>query len=139
MENKRKSILMWKTKLSKPFIIVSVCSMLLFTLVFAALVASTMSSEMGLAQSSRIIWSNSFLKFLLIQLGANIFLLFIIFNTLNRSVGAFPRIGNILDKVIAGDHTVRIGLRKKDYDHVVTLATKINKVLEILEAKAKQK
>ncbi|HNQ51439.1 MAG TPA: hypothetical protein PKL03_08385, partial [Candidatus Omnitrophota bacterium] len=70
-------------------------------------------------------------------LAANASLLFIIFNTLHRTIGAFPRIENNLEKVINGDYSIRIGVRKKDNEHVASLASKINKVLEVLESKAK--
>jgi hypothetical protein len=137
MENKRQHVLKWKSKLSTPFVIVSVCGMLLFTLVFGLMASSIMSNQLGFGQADQSIWRVSFLAFILIQLGANVTLLVIIFATLHRTIGAFPRLEQNLDKVIAGDYTVRVGLRNKDNEHVAGLVTKINKVLEILEQKSK--
>jgi hypothetical protein len=139
MDNKRQNVMKWKSKLSTPFVVVSVCGMLLFTLVFGFLVSSTMSNQLAYAQSNQNIWRMSFLVFILIQLGANVTLLVIIFTTLHKTIGAFPRIEQNLDKVIAGDYSIRIGLRGKDNDHVAKLVTKLNKVLEVLESKSKQK
>ena len=139
MDNKRQNVMQWKSKLSTPFVVVSVCGMLLFTLVFGFLVSSTMSSQLTYAQSDQNIWRISFLIFILIQLGANVTLLLIIFTTLHKTIGAFPRIEQNLDKVLAGDYSIRIGLRGKDNDHVAKLVTKLNKVLEVLESKSKQK
>jgi predicted membrane protein len=139
MENKRQHILKWKSKLSTPFIIVTVAGMLLFTLMFSFLVANMMSDQLISSQGAKSLWRMSFLIFLGIQLLANITLLIIMFTVLHRTIGAFPRIENNLEKVLAGDHAIRIGLRKKDNEHVTGLVTKLNKVLELLESKAKQK
>jgi len=129
----------WKTKLSTPFVVISVCGMLLFTLVFGFLVSTTMSSQMSFGQADQNIWRISFLIFILIQLGANAALLVIIFTTLHKTIGAFPRIEQNLDKILAGDYSIRIGLRSKDNEHVAGLVTKLNQVLEMLESKSKQK
>ncbi|HQO37532.1 MAG TPA: hypothetical protein PK107_01810 [Candidatus Omnitrophota bacterium] len=137
MDNKRQNVFQWKTKLSTPFVVISVCGMLMFTLVFGILVSVTMSDQMTFNPNAQNIWRISFLVFILIQLAANASLLFIIFNTLHRTIGAFPRIENNLEKVINGDYSIRIGVRKKDNEHVASLASKINKVLEVLESKAK--
>jgi glucan phosphoethanolaminetransferase (alkaline phosphatase superfamily) len=139
MENKRQHILKWKTKLSTPFIIVTVAGMLLFTLMFSFLVANMMSDQLISTQGAKSLWRISFLIFLAIQLLANITLLIIMFMVLHRTIGAFPRIENNLEKVLAGDYAIRIGLRKKDNEHVTGLVTKLNKVLELLESKAKQR
>ncbi|MFA5100848.1 MAG: hypothetical protein WC547_08210 [Candidatus Omnitrophota bacterium] len=137
MDNKRQNVFQWKTKLSTPFVVISVCGMLMFTLVFGILVSVTMSNQMTFNPNAQNIWRISFLVFILIQLAANASLLFIIFNTLHKTIGAFPRIENNLEKVINGDYSIRIGVRKKDNEHVASLASKINKVLEVLESKAK--
>jgi hypothetical protein len=139
MDNKRKNVMQWKTKLSTPFVVVAVCGMLLFTLVFGFLVSSTMSNQLTYAQSDQNVWRMSFLIFILIQLGANVTLLFIIFTTLHKTIGAFPRIEANLDKVLGGDYSIRIGVRGKDNDHVAKMVTKLNQILELLESKTKQK
>jgi MFS family permease len=139
MDNKRQHILKWKSKLSTPFIIVTVAGMLLFTLMFSFLVANMMSDQLISSQGAKSLWRMSFLIFLAIQLLANITLLIIMFTVLHKTIGAFPRIENNLEKVLAGDYAIRIGLRKKDNEHVTGLVTKLNKVLELLESKAKQR
>jgi MFS family permease len=139
MDNKRQHILKWKSKLSTPFIIVTVAGMLLFTLMFSFLVANMMSDQLISSQGAKSLWRISFLIFLAIQLLANITLLIIMFTVLHKTIGAFPRIENNLEKVLAGDYAIRIGLRKKDNEHVTGLVTKLNKVLELLESKAKQR
>jgi MFS family permease len=139
MDNKRQHILKWKSKLSTPFIIVVVAGMLLFTLMFSFLVANMMSDQLISSQGAKSLWRISFLVFLAIQLLANITLLIIMFTVLHRTIGAFPRIENNLEKVLAGDYAIRIGLRKKDNEHVTGLVTKLNKVLELLESKTKQR
>jgi len=139
MDNKRKSVMHWKTKLSTPFIIISISGMLLFTLMFSILVSITMSDQVGNSHVNSNVWRISFLVFMLIQLIAQGSLLALMFTVLHRTIGAFPRIGNNLDKVIAGDYSIRIGLRNKDNEHVTGLVNKLNLVLDILENKAKQK
>jgi hypothetical protein len=138
MNNKRQNVLKWKSKLSTPFVVISICGMLLFTLVFSLLVSSTMSNQLSYNWPTQNMWRSTFFIFILIQLGANVALLVIIFATLHKTIGAFPRIGQNLDKVIAGDYSIRIGLRNKDNEYVGDLVTKINKVLEILESKSKK-
>jgi len=137
MDNKRKNIFQWKTKLSTPFIVISVCGMLLFTLVFGILVSVTMSDQMTFNPNAQNIWRVSFLVFILIQIAANAALLTIIFSTLQKTIGAFPRIEKNLEQVIAGNYSIRIGVRQKDNEHVASLVSKINKVLEVLENKTK--
>jgi len=139
MANKRKNVMQMKNQLSTPFVIISVCGMLLFTLVFGFLVSSTMSSQFAFALPNQNVWRISFLIFILIQLGVNITLLIITLTTLHKTIGAFPRLERDLDKILAGDYAVRIGLREKDDKLVSKLATKINKVLNILENKVNQK
>jgi hypothetical protein len=139
MDNKRQNILKWKSKLSTPFVIVTMAGMLLFTLVFGFMVSTTMSSQLMTISRVQNIWRISFLIFLIIQVLANITLLTIMFIVLQRTIGSFPRIEQNLEKVLAGDYTIRIGLRNKDNEHVTGLVSKINKVLELLESKAKQK
>jgi hypothetical protein len=139
MDNKRKNVMQLKNKFSTPFIVVIVCGLLLFTLAFGLLASLTITSQMTYNEYSQHIWRISFLVLILIQLAANATLLVIIFKTLHKTIGAFPRIGANLDKVVAGDYSIRIGLRSKDNEYVVSLVTKINQVLEVLENKAKQK
>jgi len=63
-----------------------------------------------------------------------IILLITIVFFLHRTVGPLDRIENELEKVINGNYSVRITVRKKDI--LYSLIEKINKVLEILSKKA---
>jgi len=137
MDNKRKNIFEWKTKLSMPFVIIAVSGMLLFTIVFGIVVSVTLSDQMAFTTHARDIWRISFLVFILIQLIANVAILTIIFSTLHKTMGAFPRIERNLDKVLAGDYSVRIGLREKDNEELAAVVSRFNKILELLESKSK--
>jgi HAMP domain-containing protein len=52
-----------------------------------------------------------------------------------RTVGPIPRMEKILDKVINGDYSQRITIRKKDTIH--SLADRLNQVIGLLEKKSK--
>lgn len=54
---------------------------------------------------------------------------------LNRSLGAMPRVEGALDKVIAGDYSQRVVIRKNDIIH--SLVNRVNKIIELLEEKSK--
>jgi hypothetical protein len=56
-----------------------------------------------------------------------------IFWLVQRGLGPLTRIEQVLDKVIAGDYKVRLGVREKDL--LYTFINKVNRVLELLEKK----
>jgi methyl-accepting chemotaxis protein len=58
-----------------------------------------------------------------------------IFMLVRYGLGPLGRIEKILDQVLNGDYTQRITLRKKDL--LASFAAKLNKVIELLEQKAK--
>jgi methyl-accepting chemotaxis protein len=58
-----------------------------------------------------------------------------IFMLVQHGLGPLDRIEKILDRVINGDYTQRITLRKKDL--FTSFAAKLSKVIELLEQKAK--
>lgn len=49
----------------------------------------------------------------------------------NRIVGPFPRLGRELDKVIAGDHSIRVKVRDKD--ELSGFVNKVNLLLEKID------
>jgi signal transduction histidine kinase len=53
------------------------------------------------------------------------------FLLLHRTLGALPRMEEILDKVIKGDHSLRINIRKEDI--MRSFVDKLNKVVELLQ------
>ena len=57
------------------------------------------------------------------------------FLLLHRTLGALPRMEEILNKVIAGDYSLRIHIREEDI--LRFFVDKLNKVFELLEKKSK--
>ena len=75
---------------------------------------------------------------IILQLGfAGLFSTFLIamFVILHRTMGPIPRMEKILDRVINGESSLRIAIRKKDL--VRPFADKLNQVLDLLERKTK--
>lgn len=62
-------------------------------------------------------------------------LLIITFVVLHRTLGPIPRMEKILEKIINGDYSLRINVRKKDL--IRPFVDKLNRVLQLLEEKAK--
>lgn len=54
---------------------------------------------------------------------------------LHRTLGPIPRMERILEKIINGDYSLRINVRKKDI--IRPFVDKLNRVLQLLEEKAK--
>lgn len=54
---------------------------------------------------------------------------------LHRTLGPIPRMERILEKIISGEYSLRINVRKKDI--IRPFVDKLNKVLQLLEEKAK--
>ena len=71
---------------------------------------------------------------LLCFIAVDIAFLGILFIILHRSLGAIPRLEDALDRVINGESSLRITIRKKDI--IQPLADKVNKVLDLLESKS---
>ncbi|MFA5361651.1 MAG: hypothetical protein WC335_00160 [Candidatus Omnitrophota bacterium] len=53
------------------------------------------------------------------------------FLLLHRTLGALPRMEETVDKIIKGDYSLRITLRKEDIMH--SFVDKLNKVFELLQ------
>ncbi len=79
-------------------------------------------------------WLNSVISQLSFT-AAILVLLVTMFVLLHRSLGPIPRMERVLDKIIEGDHSLRLTVRKKD--SVYSFVAKLNKVLDLLEKKGK--
>jgi nitrate/nitrite-specific signal transduction histidine kinase len=90
-----------------------------------------------LISSSRdsLMWQVNLVLLQVCFTGAIFTFLFTIFYLAHRGLGPLPRIEDVLDKVIAGDYKQRIGVREKDI--LFSFITKVNKVIETLDNKAK--
>lgn len=136
--NKRNPILKWKNEISNPFIIVILSSMTLFTICFLVLTLITMKTLSKYSVLDQSTWLFVFIVFVLIQICVNSLILLLMFTILHKTTGAFPRIEAILDKIIAGNYSLRLGLRDGDNKQVESLINKFNKVLDILDSKTKK-
>ena len=85
-------------------------------------------------QTSSSWWLNSVISQLSFT-AAIIVLLVTMFIILHRSLGAIPRIEKVLDKIIEGDYSLRLTVRKKDT--IYSLIGKLNKIIDLLEKKTK--
>ncbi len=124
--------------LKLPFIIHFITASLIYVAVLLALnLYSSWRTAVELKnclQISSSWWLNSVISQLSFT-AAILVLLITMFVLLHRSLGAVPRMERTLDKIIAGDHSLRLSVRKKDT--IYTLVAKLNKVLDLLEKKAK--
>lgn len=68
---------------------------------------------------------------------AEVIFLITILVLLHRAFGPFQRMEEILEKVLQGDYSSRIALRKKDI--ACSFVDKLNKILDLLEEKQKKK
>lgn len=73
----------------------------------------------------------TYFSFLFIFITAGLSLIAVLAFILYYSLGALSRIEKALERVIKGEHLLRISLRKKDF--MFPLAEKINKIIELLE------
>ncbi|MFH1338857.1 MAG: hypothetical protein ABIH40_03335 [Candidatus Omnitrophota bacterium] len=62
-------------------------------------------------------------------------LLIMTYIVLHRILGPIPRMEKILEKIINGDYSLRINVRKKDI--IRPFVDKLNRILQLLEEKAK--
>jgi len=106
-----------------------IATTLLFLIVFYALWRVVTELQYSLTwQIYLIILQISLVGFFLI-------LLIITFVVLHRTLGPIPRMEKILEKIINGDYSLRINVRKKDL--IRPFVDKLNRVLQLLEEKAK--
>ncbi len=79
------------------------------------------------------------LNFIIAQISIIIAVLILLFSLifmLHRSIGPLPRLEQTLERVVQGEYSLRVSVRKGDYTH--SLVNKINQLLEILEREAKK-
>jgi HAMP domain-containing protein len=130
----RRTRQMWKAKYTIPFLVISVVCIIVFLFLgFSSFVylAAVLQDVLGLPNT----WTMGFVGFLFVLSVAILTIFTSMFILLFRTVGALPRIEKILDKVISGDCSQRITVRKKDT--IYSLADKLNQIIELLEKKAK--
>jgi len=82
-------------------------------------------------------WRISFFILQLCFIGIIFVFLTTMFLLLHRSLGPIPRLETILDKIIKGDYTLRLSIRKNDITR--SFVDKINEVIALLEEKSKTK
>jgi len=130
----RRSKRIWRTKFTLPFFVISILWILIFSFLgFSSFLY--LITKLQTALDIRIEWVMYFVWFVVI-LSIAIFTLFVCMSILLfRTVGPIPRMEKILDKVINGDYSQRITIRKKDTIH--SLADRLNQVIGLLEKKSK--
>ncbi len=134
MEERRSKLGVLKTAFAIRFIKLSLIYMI------ALVVFNMCSSWLTAVELKECLILSSPLKssYIISQLsftGAIIVLIGVLFVLLHRSLGALPRIEQALLKVIGGDYSLRISVRKQDA--VSSLVEKLNKILDLLENKTK--
>lgn len=134
-QERRQSVTLGRVKLSNAFVITWLSLFLVFTLIVGMWVMSSLSSQFSGRMAHYVIWRNSFFLFLVIQLAANAAILLSMVSILHKATGALPRIEVTLDKIIAGDRSARISVRKRDNDRVCVFVEKINSALDAMEMK----
>jgi signal transduction histidine kinase len=133
MEERRSKVFS-KTEFTFPFLILSMAGVLLFTIIGFSLLLSYIGIIQGLLHYP-FRWKLNLIIFLLGLVAAIILIFCVVFIILRRSLGAIPRIEKTLDRIIKGDHSLRITIRKKDIIH--SFVDKLNELLGLLEKKPK--
>ncbi len=119
-----------KRQFNFPFLTVSLISVTIMTLIFSFSLVD-MAREMPFS----LIWQANLFMMQLSLIGIILTFLITIFILLHRGLGVMHRMEEILEKIIDGDYSLRLSLRKKDI--MQSFANKLNKVLDLLEAKSK--
>ena len=79
-------------------------------------------------------WEPSFLIFQFTFAGIILIFIVTLFYLLNRGLGALARMEQVLDKIIDGNHSLRINIRKGDI--MKPLTERFNKILDLLDNKS---
>jgi methyl-accepting chemotaxis protein len=123
---------MWIVKFAIKFLDIA---LILFTILFlinfyaAWKILRELRSAWNLYPSF-VLFHFSFLAIVEVLLVSIIFLL-------HRGLGFIPRIESILERVLKGEYSLRITIRKADL--LQSLVEKLNKILELLESNLKNK
>ncbi|MDD5669138.1 MAG: hypothetical protein PHE58_03800 [Candidatus Omnitrophica bacterium] len=131
MQQERRKRALGRIQYTLRFLNVSlICAIVFIILAFYALGKLVTDSQYSM------VWRINLIIFQL-SFTAVIFALLIgMFLLLHRSLGAMPRIEEILDRVLKGDSSLRVTIRKEDIMH--SFVEKLNKVLDQLEQKNKK-
>jgi signal transduction histidine kinase len=129
MQERRRN-LFWKTKYTLPFFGVTILCILIFIFLgFASFLY--MVSKIKDAFQIHMAWMMYFVWFVVILSAAILTLFTCMSILLYRTVGPIPRIEKILDKVISGDYSQRIYIRKKD--SINSLVGRLNQIIALLD------
>ena len=132
MHERRKTRLLSQIKFTLKFFYISLTYVLILMVInFYATWSIVKELESAFPYSSS--WQVDFLVAQACLFLSILILLATIMIIVHRAMGPVPRIEAILDAVIKGDYTQRIHLRRRDF--LLSLADKLNKVLELLEQK----
>ena len=134
-QERRQHITCGKVRVSNTFVICWLSLFLVFTLVMGLWVLSGLSAQFPGRMERYVIWRNGFFLFLVVQLAANAAILLAMVSMLHKTTGALPRIEAVLDKVIAGDRSARIAVRRRDNDRICVFVDKLNSILDMGEKK----
>lgn len=131
MEKERRRKRFWKLQFNLKFLNFSLFVVVILNLfIFYALV-NIMTELTG----SLVLQRNLIILLLSVVAIVSIFLITLLV-TLHRSLGAIPRIEEILERVITGEHSLRITIRKKDILH--SFVETLNKLLDLVETQTKE-
>ncbi len=122
----------WKIKYTLWFLNIFLVCITLLTLVSFYTLGRLVTEEQHSLE-----WRVSFFVLQICFIGIIFIFLTMMFLLLHRSLGPIPRLEIILDKIINGDYTLRLSIRKNDITH--SFVDRINKVLALLEEKSKIK
>lgn len=120
----------WKLNFALRFLNVS----LIFVTLLAVLSFYALSRIMTEPQSS-LSWK---VNFIILQLSfTGVIFSFVIgmFLLLHRTLGAVPRLEKTIDRIVSGEYSLRLNVRKKDV--IKPLVDKINQLIDLLEKKSK--
>lgn len=121
---------LWRLRFSIPFLNISLIVIICFTLISFYCLGRILTLP-----PYTMPWRVNFIILQASFAGVIVTFLVAITLLLRRSLGAIPRMEAALEKIAAGDYSLRLSIRKKDILH--PLVDKINKVLDVLEAKAR--
>jgi HAMP domain-containing protein len=129
MQERRKRFWAARTPLSFRFVN-TVAILMIFSFLANAFIVIKILGDLPLSVAEALYYKVIQLNFLGIILILTVTLTFI----LHYSIGALPRIESILERVLEGNYSLRIHVRKRD--SLVSLAEKINKILDLLEKRS---
>lgn len=128
MKGERRRKRLWKIEFNVRFLNFS----LLIAIILNLFVFYVLADIMAKLSGSLILQRDIIILPLILISIASIFLIALLV-ILHRSLEAIPRIKRTLDRVLAGERSLRITLRKKDILH--SFAETLNKILDLVESK----